>query len=77
MRTFSHGNWSGKNRVCPICKTNKKGEVVLIAIDGGNSPESPLTYKAIQVHLDCINLWYNRKTKLIYQQIQGEVEDVL
>ena len=74
MKTFKQGNWAEKKTICPICKTNKEGEVVLIAIDGTNSKESPLTYEAIQVHLDCLDLWYNQKLKLIYQEVYGEFE---
>ena len=51
MRTFEKGNWSSPETLCPICKTQDKGEVVLVPIAGtedGNNME------AIQVHTKCI-----------------------
>lgn len=69
MRIFKQGNWNKKiKNVCPICKTQKKGEVVLIGISGkqkGNNCE------ALQVHLDCLNLWIDLKRKIIYQSIRS------
>lgn len=68
MRTFKHRNITGKE-VCPICNTNKDGETVLIAIDGtqkGNIAQ------AIQFHLACLELSYNKQCGLIYQTIGEE-----
>ena len=67
MRTFKQGNWEGIINVCPICNTQKEGEVVLIAIAGkqeGNNCE------ATQVHLDCLDLWYDEKSNIIYQNLE-------
>jgi hypothetical protein len=57
MRVFKHRNKSG-NDSCPICKTNKDGETVLIAIDGtqkGNIAQ------AMQFHLACLELQWNKQ----------------
>lgn len=65
MKTFEEGNWS--NDVCPICKTQNKGKVVLVGIDG---TESGNNIQAIQIHLDCIELRYNLDKKVIYQILE-------
>ena len=52
MRIFEQGNWiSGV--VCPICKTGKKGPVVLVPIPG---TEDGGTVEAQQVHTSCAEL---------------------
>jgi len=55
-----------KESICPICGTNKAGKCVLIArddkIDG-------FTAEAIVFHLDCIDLFYSKDNKIIYQKI--------
>ena len=65
MRIFKEGNWNTKE-TCPICKTQKKGEVVLIAIEG---KQKGFNCEALQVHLDCLDLWINQEHKIIYQKI--------
>jgi len=50
MRTFKHFN---KKSVCPICKTNKDKECVLIPF----RQVKGLTREAKSFHLDCIDLW--------------------
>jgi len=67
MRTFPHRNTSGKD-VCPICKSNKDGETVLIAIEG--IQEGHIA-QAIQVHLECLDLQWNKQHNFIYQKIGG------
>lgn len=54
---------------CPICKTNKKGKCTLIPIVGTNE-DGGMTYEAEVIHLDCINLWYDKESKLIYQRLK-------
>lgn len=67
MRTFKEGNWSGDKK-CTICGTQKEGEVVLVAIVG---KENGNNCEAIQIHLDCLNLWYDDKMNIIYQKLKG------
>jgi transcription initiation factor IIE alpha subunit len=49
----------------PICKTNKDGETVLIAIEG---TEKNNIAQAIQVHLECLDLQWNKQYNIIYQK---------
>lgn len=74
MRIFKEMNTSGKD-VCPICKTNDKKEVVLITKvgTGDGSGKKFQNYEAVQVHLDCLELWYDEKMGIIYQKIKKEV----
>jgi len=65
MKVFKNMNTSGKE-VCPICKTKENKEVVLIGIDG---TEDGGNIQAIQVHLDCLDLRYNKENNLFYQKI--------
>ena len=65
MRVFKEPNLSN-NWKCPICGTNEKKEVVLVGIEG---TEKDGTIQAEQVHLDCIELMYNREYSLLYQKI--------
>jgi len=70
MKIFKGMNTSGKD-VCPICKTKDKKKVVLIPKEGtGDNPNKKFqNYEAIQVHLDCLDLWYNEEMGFIYQKI--------
>lgn len=65
MRTFKKFSQSDGD-VCPICGTDDDKETVLIGIvgteDGGN-------IQAKQFHLECINLLYYPKEKLIAQVV--------
>ncbi len=63
MRTFKQGNWSG-NEICPICKTKKQGEVILIPIAGTKDGNK---IKAIQTHTDCLQkqLMYYPENKIM------------
>lgn len=56
MRIFEKGNWSHGAK-CPICGTNKDGQVCLVAKSG---TEEDNIAKAIQVHINCIELWYKK-----------------
>lgn len=51
---------------CPICKTKKNKSVVLIAKQG---KQKGYNAEAIQVHVDCLELWFNEENNLIYQKI--------
>ncbi len=66
MRVFKKPNLSGRWK-CPICKTNKESEVVLIPVAGtqeGNNME------AEQFHLSCIDLLYSKEIGVIYQKVK-------
>jgi len=68
MRMFKGYNQHGKD-VCPICKKNTDKPVVLICKMGtqkGNIAE------AIQVHLECLDLWYDEEHGMIYQRVGEE-----
>ena len=67
MRIFKEGSWNKTKEVCPICKTQKKGEVVLVAIYG---KQKGYNCQALQIHLNCLELWINLKHKLIFQEIR-------
>ena len=67
MRTFKKMNKSVPEDVCPICNTQDEGEVVLIGIAG---TQQDRLCEAKQFHLRCIDLWYDRKCNIIYQQIK-------
>lgn len=56
--------------VCPICKTQKDGEVTIVAIIGtGDNPDEKFqNYEAKQVHIDCLDLWLDKKTGTIFQR---------
>jgi hypothetical protein len=73
MRSFKQGNWDPKNAtgdkiVCPVCKTDKKGEVVLLPIRGKQKGNN---CQAIQVHLSCLELWIDLENKWIYQKYEN------
>jgi hypothetical protein len=67
MRVFKKMNISGKD-VCPICGTKENKEAVLIAKEG---TQEGFNAEAIQVHLDCLDLWINEEIGIIYQRIGG------
>ena len=68
MRIFDRGNWpKGEPEVvCPICKTQKKGKVTLVAIDG---TEEGFNVQAMQVHVDCLELHIMTDKGIIYQKV--------
>ena len=70
MKVFKEMNTKGKP--CPICKTKENKEVVLIPIVGtGDNPKKKFqNYEAVQVHLDCLKLWYDKKLNVIYQKLK-------
>jgi hypothetical protein len=65
MRTFKKPNLSD-NWKCPICNTNELKEVVLIGIAG---TESGNNIQAEQIHLDCIELTYDKTYNMLYQKL--------
>lgn len=69
MRVFKN---FPKEKKCLICNTNKNKECVLIAIVGtGDNPKKEFqNYECEIFHLDCLNLWYDKKLKIIYQKIK-------
>jgi len=66
MKTFKTPNLSGKWR-CPICKTREKKEVVLVGIVGTRDGHN---IEAEQIHLDCIDLLYDKSMGLLYQKVK-------
>jgi hypothetical protein len=71
MKTFKHRNMSGIDS-CPICKSNKDGETVLIAIEGTQKGRNA---QAIQIHLECLDLHWNKQHNVIYQILGGNNEN--
>ena len=65
MKAFKEPNLSNKWE-CPICNTADKKEVVLIGIVG---TEEDNNMEREQFHLDCIDLLYDKQTKILYQKI--------
>lgn len=65
MRTFKEPNTSNDWK-CPICKTPKIKPVVLIGIYGTQEGHN---IQAEQIHLDCIELIYDKDQKILIQQI--------
>jgi len=65
MKIFKNPNLSGGWK-CPICKESKLGEVVLVGING--TQEDGLM-QAEQIHLECIDLLYYPKDKILAQKI--------
>lgn len=69
MRIFEKGNWKNSKRTCPICGTQKEGKVVLVALSGKQEGHN---CEAVQVHLDCLELWFDEEMKIIYQKVGEE-----
>lgn len=63
MRTFKTMNTIAKH-VCPVCKTQKAGEVVLIGIVG---TEKDGIMESEQFHLACLELLYDKEKGFVYQ----------
>jgi hypothetical protein len=68
MRVFEKMNTSGKE-VCPICKTKEDKSVVLIGIKGTQKGHN---IQAVQVHLDCLELIYDKEHNAIYQILETQ-----
>ena len=65
MRVFKEPN-TRNDWKCPVCKTAEKKEVVLIGIVGSWKDN---IMEAEQIHLDCIDLLYDKKLNIIFQKI--------
>ena len=63
MRIFEKPNTSN-DWTCPICKTSDIKEVVLVGING---TEDGNNMRAEQIHLDCIELLYDKDHNILYQ----------
>lgn len=72
MRVFKEMNMEGKE-VCPICNKKENKPVVLIGIVGTQKGHN---IQAIQVHLECLNLLYNKERGFIYQKISQKEEEI-
>ena len=66
MMTFKEFNRSIKTDVCPVCKTQDEGEVVLLGIVGTQEGNN---MQAKQFHLKCLDLMYDKDVKIIYQRV--------
>jgi len=65
MRVFKKPNLSSGWK-CPICGTDEEKKVVLIGVVG---TREGLNVQAEQFHLECINLWFDKKMGIIYQDV--------
>lgn len=65
MKIFKKIN-ANSEEPCPICKTKKNKPVFLIPIQ---EKQKGFDVEAIQIHVDCLNLWYSEETNMIYQII--------
>lgn len=65
MKVFKHPNLSN-NWQCPLCFTNDDKEVVLIGIVG---TQDGFNIEAEQIHLECIDLLWDKNLGVIYQKI--------
>lgn len=69
MRTFKRFN---KKIKCEVCQTNKDKECVLIPIIGTGDGR---ICKGAQIHLDCLNLTFNKKERIIYQILNEVIKN--
>lgn len=65
MRIFKTFNDSVGSK-CPICKTAEKKETALIGLNGTQEGHN---VQAVQVHVDCLELLYDKEHGLIVQKI--------
>jgi len=63
-REFEHFNDTDR---CPICKTGDDKPCILVPIDGTNDGN---ICQGIAVHVDCIELRFNRNVGVLYQKVQ-------
>ena len=64
MRIFENFNKKDK---CLVCDTNKDGKSVLIGIIGTGDGKN---IKAKSVHVDCLELYFDKELNIIYQKIK-------
>jgi len=65
MNIFEHPNL-GSGWKCPVCNTNEDKPVTLIGIAG---TQEKYKMQAEQVHVDCIELTWDRQFRIIYQHV--------
>ena len=65
MRIFPHPNKTCKDK-CPICNTLEDKPVVLVGISG---TEEDNIMKAVQIHVNCLELTYHEDKGVILQVI--------
>ena len=68
MRIFKEPNLSGDWK-CPICEKSDKKEVVLIGVRG---TEDGNKMQAEQIHLDCIDLIWNKEYGIMFQKMENK-----
>ena len=65
MRTFDHRNMAA-NEECPVCHKNTDGKTVLLPVLGTSKGGIS---EAVQVHLNCLDLWFDKVTGMIFQVV--------
>jgi len=68
MRVFKKPNLSNGWK-CLICGKSDEKEVTLV-MNPESYKEGSKIVTAEQVHLDCLDLWYDSKEKVIYQVVE-------
>jgi len=66
MKVFEKPNLGGGWK-CPICGTNKNKKVVMVGVVG---TQEGYNIQAEQIHLECLNLMYDKKWGMIYQKVR-------
>lgn len=66
MKIFPHANMKGDP--CIICNTHVDKAVALVPIIETIQSDEHFV-QALQIHLECIELWYHRDKKLLYQKL--------
>lgn len=56
---------------CVVCEKKTQKPVTLIPIEESIDAKS-FNVEAVQVHIDCIELWYRKSVGLFYQKIDKE-----
>lgn len=56
---------------CIVCGKKTQKAVTLIPIEESIDPNSN-NVQALQVHVDCLELWYRKSVNLFYQKIDQE-----
>lgn len=66
MKIFKGFNQTGEP--CPVCQTNSDEPCTLIPIAGSNE-DGGMNYRALPIHVDCLDLWYDPDGRIIVQRI--------
>lgn len=64
MRVFEN---YPKEKICPVCKTNKEGKSCLVGIYG---TQEGFNIEAEIVHIDCLDLMIDKDMCIIYQKYE-------